>query len=132
MKRSGNVGLVLMGGAAFAATFAVGMGYFAWQKPSQAAPSATAQPAAAQPAQTCTQRPDGTQNCQQPRRGFSFYVFPSWGSDSSSAQPARQQSAAFSGSARTTTASYSTSASGVERSGFGSSAKSSFRASAGG
>ena len=42
MKRSGNVGLVLMGGAAFAATFAGGMAYFAWQKPSHAAQPQTA------------------------------------------------------------------------------------------
>ncbi len=38
MKRSGSVALVLMGAATFAATFAGGMAYFAWQKPSHAAP----------------------------------------------------------------------------------------------
>jgi hypothetical protein len=37
MKRSENVGLMLMGGAVFAATFAGGMTYMAMQRPSYAA-----------------------------------------------------------------------------------------------
>ncbi len=66
MKRSGQVGLVVMGGAAFAATFAAGMAYFAWQKPSHAAQPVQTVTAA----QNCTTRADGTQNCQPARRGF--------------------------------------------------------------
>ena len=72
MKRSENVGLVMMGGAAFAATFAVGMAYYAWQKPRNAA-----QPQAAAAAQNCTTRPDGTQSCEPARRGFGYYLLPS-------------------------------------------------------
>jgi len=71
MKRSGQVGLMLMGGAAFAATFAGGVGYLAWQKPGHAA-----QPQAAAAAQNCTTRPDGTQNCQPTQRGFAYYLLP--------------------------------------------------------
>ena len=58
MKRSDNVGLMMMGGAAFAATFAVGMAYLAWQKP-----ATPRQPQAAAAAQNCTTRPDGARNC---------------------------------------------------------------------
>src|SRR5258705_3471177 len=119
MKRSENVGLMLMGGAAFAATFAGGMTYFAMQKPSHAA---------AQSAQACTPRSDGTQNCSA-QRGFTYYFYPShwsWGGGSS-ADPNRQQAALTSTSRTTPTA-----ATGTERSGFGSTAESSFRVSAGG
>src|SRR5688572_29324949 len=101
MKRSGNVGLVLMGGAAFAATFAAGMAYFAWQKPSHAAQSQ-----AAASTQNCTTRPDGTQNCQPVRRGFAYYLFPTFSygssasaSSASAAQP-RGQSAALTSNSR--------------------------------
>jgi len=131
MKRSGQVGLVLMGAAAFAATFAGGMAYFAWQKPSHATQAQTAAPA-----QNCTTRPDGTQNCQSARRGFAYYLFPSFsygssanGSSASSSKP-RAQSAALSNNSR----SYSPSASsGTSRGGFGSTAQSgSYRTSSAG
>ena len=131
MKRSGNVGLVLMGGAVFAATFAAGTAYFAWQKPSHAA-----QPqAAAAPAQTCTTRPDGTQNCQPARRSFAYYLFPSFGSSSASSAPdpkARTQSAALTSNSRAYSPAVDSSA--TTRGGFGTTAQSgSYRtASAGG
>ena len=132
MKRSGNVGLVLMGGAAFAATFAAGTAYFAWQKPSHAA-----QPQAAASAQTCTARPDGTQNCQPARRGFAYYLFPSfsYGSSASAASApdpkTRMQSAALTGNARAYGPAVDSSA--TTRGGFGSTANSgSYRVSAGG
>ena len=130
MKRSGNVGLVLMGGAAFAATFAAGTAYFAWQKPSHAA-----QPQAAASAQTCTARPDGTQNCQPARRGFSYYLFPSFGSSASASSApdpkTRMQSAALTGNARAYGPAVDSSA--TTRGGFGSTANSgSYRVSAGG
>jgi hypothetical protein len=138
MKRSGTVGLVMMGGAAFAATFAAGMGYFAWQKPSHAA-----QPQAAAPAQSCTTRPDGTQNCQS-TRGFAYYLLPSWSSSapeprrtqstaltSNAPEPKRTQSAALTSNARTYTP--AASPSGTTRGGFGTTAQSSsYRTSAGG
>ena len=128
MKRSGTVGLVLMGGAAFAATFAGGMAYFAWQKPSQAA---QAQPQAA--AQTCTTRPDGTQNCEPARRSFSYFLWPTWSTGTSvgaSSDAKRNSSAALTGNARSYT---SAGSSGTQRGGFGTTAQSSsFRPSAGG
>ena len=131
MKRSGQVGLVLMGAAAFAATFAGGMAYFAWQRPSQAAQEQTAASA-----QNCTTRPDGTQNCQPARRGFAYYLFPSFSYGSSAgasgaAEPRpKSQSAALSNNAR----SYSPSvAGGTSRGGFGSTAQSgSYRTSSAG
>ena len=125
MKRSENVGLVVMGGASFAATFAAGMTYFSWQKPSHAG-----QPQAA--AQTCTQRPDGTQSCEPARRGFTYYLFPSWGSSgsASASEAKRTSSAALTSNARAST---SVSPSGTTRGGFGGTAQSgSFRVSAGG
>ena len=124
MKRSENVGLVMMGGAAFAVTFAAGMTYYAWQKPSHAG-----QP---QAAQTCTQRPDGTQSCEPARRGFTYYLFPSWGSSgsASASEAKRTSSAALTSNARAST---SVSPSGTTRGGFGGTAQSgSFRVSAGG
>jgi hypothetical protein len=123
MKRSGTVGLVMMGGAAFAATFAGGMTYFAWQKPSHAAQAQTA-------AQNCTPRPDGTQNCEPTRRGFTYYLWPQWSTSTSSTDPKRTQSAALTGNARSYT---SAGSSGTQRGGFGTTAQSSsFRTSAGG
>jgi len=127
MKRSGTVGLVMMGGAAFAATFAGGMAYFAWQKPSQAA-SATA------PTQSCTPGPDGTQNCQPARRGFVYYLLPSFaygssGTASRAPEPKRAQSVALINNTRA----YTPNPSGVTRGGFGTTARSnSYRTSAGG
>ena len=97
MKRSGQVGLMLMGGAAFAATFAGGVGYLAWQKPSHAA-----QPQAAAAAQNCTTRPDGTQNCQPTQRGFAYYLLPRFifgGSSTSVANVPAPQPAAFASNA---------------------------------
>jgi hypothetical protein len=171
MKRSNSVGLVVMGGAVFAATFAGGTTYMAWQKPVRAAqpqlavqqpavaqlPDAQAQPAAlapqpaaqpqaaaAQPqaaAQNCTPRPDGT--CQQPaQRGFTYYLLPQFGSSSStsSAPAPKPQQAAFSSGSRSAALTNNArpnnspvSSSGVQRSGFGSTASSStYRVSAGG
>jgi hypothetical protein len=135
MKRSGSVALVLMGAATFAATFAGGMAYFAWQKPSHAA---TAQPVASQ--QTCTPRPDGTQSCQPQRRGYAYYFYPRWvsgwsgGSSSSSEPRSRTQTAAFSGTSSSNSRNYSPAAkSDTMRGGFGSTAGSgSYRVSAGG
>ena len=108
---------MLMGGAAFAATFAGGMTYFAWQKPSHAAQSA----------QSCVRQP-GTQNCEPARRGFAYYFYPgwSWGGGSSS-KPQRE--AALSNNSRSTAPAAN---SGTVRSGFGSSAQVSSRVSAGG
>ena len=131
MKRSGNVGLMLMGGAAFAATFAGGMTYLAWQKPSHAA---SAQAAAAQ---TCTTRPDGTQNCQPARRGFAYYLFPTfaYGSSASASSSTpdpkpRTQSAALTSNSRAYTPAVD---SGTTRGGFGSTASSgSYRTSSAG
>jgi hypothetical protein len=133
MKRSGQVGLVLMGAAAFVATFAAGSAVFAWQKqPSHA--TETAQGAA----QTCTPRTDGTKECEPARRGFAYYLYPRWSGWSwgwgSSYEPMRRQDVALSNNPRsyTPTSSAVPSGGGVERSGFGSSAKGSFRISAGG
>jgi hypothetical protein len=119
MKRSENVGLMLMGGAVFAATFAGGMTFMTMQRPSSAA-------------QACTSAPNGAQNCQPSSRGFTYFFYPShwsWGSGASSGTKPQQQ-AALTGTSRP--AATTVSASGTERSGFGSSAKSSFRVSAGG
>jgi hypothetical protein len=126
MKRSENVGLVVMGGAAFAATFAAGMTYYSWQKPSNAA-----QPQAVASAQNCTTRPDGTQSCQATQRGFMYYLLPSWGSSgTSTAQAKPAHSAALTGNARASTPAVN---SGTARGGFGGTAQStSFRPSAGG
>ena len=128
MKRSGNVGLVLMGGAAFAATFAAGMAYFAWQKPSHAA--------TAQPAQSCTPQP-GTESCEPVRRGFAYYFYPRWTWSpgwgwGNSYEPKRQEAALTNNSRSYVPASSKIAGGSVERSGFGSSAKGSFRVSAGG
>ena len=133
MKRSGNVGLVVMGGAAFAATFAAGMTYFAWQKPSHAA-----QPQMAAAAQNCTTRPDGTQSCQPAQRGFMYYLIPrfGYGSSSTASAPVSQpkpasQSAALTGNSRAYTP--AATPSGTTRGGFGTTAQStSIRKSAGG
>ena len=127
MKRSENVGLIVMGGAAFAATFVAGMTYFAWQKPSHAGQTQQAA------AQTCTTRPDGTQSCQATQRGFTYYLFPTWGSSTNagSAQTGRTASAALTNNARASTPAVSPS--GTTRGGFGGTAQSgSFRVSAGG
>jgi len=128
VKRSENVGLVVMGAAAFVATFAGGMAYSAWQKPSHAAQ------AEAVAEQRCTTRADGTQECQPQRRGFAYYIFPryfhgwSWGSSAS--EPVRRE-AALAGNSRS--GGVAVSNTGIARSGFGSTAKSpSIRVSAGG
>jgi hypothetical protein len=134
MKRSGQVGLVLMGAATFVATFAAGSAVMAWQKPSQAAQAQTQAVAD----QNCALRPDN-QNCQPQRRGFASYLYPrftsgwSWGWGSSY-EPMRRQDVALSNNVRSSTPTNSTvpGSGGVERSGFGSSAKGSFRISAGG
>jgi hypothetical protein len=127
MKRSGQVGLVLMGAATFVGTFAAGTAYFAWQKPSHAA--------GAQTAQSCTTRPDETQNCEPARRGFAYYLFPrsswSWGWGNSY-EPRRQEAALSNNSRSYAPTSTVPAGTVVERSGFGSTAKGSFRVSAGG
>lgn len=122
MKRSENVGLMLMGGAVFAATFAGGMTYMAMQRSSHAA------------AQSCTPAPNGAQTCQPASRGFTYYFYPGhwgWGSSNTAAAPQRSQQAALT-STSSRPAATTVSASGTERSGFGSSAKTSMRVSAGG
>lgn len=114
MKRSENVGLAVMGVAAFAATFAGASVYMA-------------KPSTAQSAQSCAQRPDGTQPCE--RRGFTSYFFHGW-SSSGSAQPMKTQGVALTANARS---SVPVSSTGVVRGGFGTTGGSpSFRISAGG
>ena len=113
----------MMGGAAFAGTFALGMAYFAWQKPSHAAP--------AQP-QNCTTRADGTQDCKRSSRGFAYFLYPSYFSGSSGAnatEPKRTQGAALTSNSRIASPAPT---SGTVRDGFGSTAKRSIRVSAGG
>jgi hypothetical protein len=115
MKRSASLGLVVMGAAAFTATFAGGSAFMAWRKPA--------------PSQTCTPRPDGTQACAPTRtpvaaaRSFHVSLLPTW---MSSATPAT--GLADSGRSAPATAT----ADGTVRRGFGASAKTAFRGSAGG
>lgn len=130
MKRSGNVGLVLMGAATFAATFAAGTAYLVWSKPAGAVQAnALAQP------QSCMTRPDGSQDCQPRPRSYSYYVFPShgygwWGWSRSADATARPQVAALtSTSSRAYVPAPSTD---TVRSGFGSTAQGFTRVSAGG
>jgi hypothetical protein len=86
-----------------------------------------AKPGASQSAQSCTTRPDGTQNCE--RRGFSTYLFHGW-SGNSSAEPPKTQGAALISNARSSTPA---SSAGIVRGGFGSTGSSApFRVSAGG
>src|ERR1700704_5340404 len=122
MKRSGQVGLVVMGAAAFAATFGSVYAY-------RAVPTAMAQ----QPGAGCTLRQDGTQNCQPVQRSFAHYLIPSYfhgGSSIGSAQSPNVRGAALTNSSRTAMPAANT---GVVRSGFGATAGSgSFRVSAGG
>ena len=114
MKRSEQVSLAFMGVAAFAATFASATLY-------------TAKPGTSQPAQSCTTRPDGTQNCE--RRVSSTYLFHGWWG-SGSAGPAKTQGAALTSNPRSSTPA---SSAGTVRAGFGSTGSSTFfRASAGG
>ena len=112
MKRSENVGLMVMGGAVFAATFAGGMTYMAMQRPSYAA-------------QTCTPAP---RHAELPaglaRLHLLLSIRVNWGSSASTNAKPQQQAALTSTSRPAAT---TVSASGTERSGFGSSAKSSFR-----
>jgi hypothetical protein len=129
MKRSGQVGLVLMGAATFVATFAGGMAYFASQKPSHAA---QAQSVADQ--QSCAPPADGTRTCEPQRRSFTYYFYPrwvhgwSWGWSSSS-DYSRTQTAALSNNSRSSMPA----AGSATRGGFGSTAGSgSYRVSAGG
>ena len=89
MKRSGQVGLAIMGVAAFGATYASVAAYRASPAPM------SSQPAAA--AQTCATHPDGTQNCERARRGFAYYLLPSFmhGSASPTSSAPKPQGAAF-------------------------------------
>ena len=128
MKRSENVGLVVMGAAVFAATFAGGMAYSAWQKPSHASQAQTVAD------QRCTMRSDGTQDCQPQRRGFVYYLVPSyfhgWSWGGSANKTVTREAALVSNSRNATAA---VSKTGVQRSGFGDTAKNkSIRVSAGG
>jgi hypothetical protein len=92
MKRSGQVGLAVMGVAAFAATYASVAAYRSAPAPMGGAQSA---------AQTCTTRPDGTQNCEPARRGFAYYLLPNfmYGSSSGTSSAPKPQSAALAGHA---------------------------------
>src|SRR5262245_65873259 len=104
-----------MGAAAFAATFAGGMALSAWQKPSHAAEGQ------AIAGQQCTTRSDGTQDCQPQRRGFAYYLVPSyfhgwsWGSSTSKTVT---REAALVGNSRS--GGVTVSSTGVQRAGFGS------------
>jgi hypothetical protein len=141
MKRSGQVGLVVMGVAAFAGTYASVAAYRASTAPQSAA-------------QTCTTRPDGTQSCEPTRRGFSYYLIPHFmaGSSSAAAATPKPQAAAFASQPAALTASApaaaaktppatltyiarpttSASTSSAQRGGFGTTAQSNIRVSAGG
>ena len=128
VKRSENVGLVVMSGVAFAATFAAGMTYFAWQRPGQAAQG---QPQTV--ASSCASGADN-QNCQPERRGYAYYLFPrfsgwSWGWSGGS-EPRTREVALTNGRSISAPSGAS---SGTLRSGFGSTGRStSIRISAGG
>jgi hypothetical protein len=89
MKRSGQVGLAVMGVVAFAGTYAAVAAYRAGTSSSASQPQSAAQ--------TCTTRPDGTQSCEPARRGFSYYLIPSFmhGASSAAASTPRPQAAAF-------------------------------------
>ena len=121
MKRSGQVGLVAMGAVAFVGTYAATSTYMA-------------RPGSAQAAQSCTTRPDGTQNCEPTRRSFTYHLFPHWSWGAASATPMRTQDVALTGNARPVSASYQPAGSaGTQRGGFGATARSgSFFTSAGG
>jgi len=117
MKRSEQVSLAFMGVAAFAATFASATLYMA-------------KPGTSQSAQSCTARPDGTQNCE--RRSSSSTYLVHGGSGSGSAEPKKTQGAALISNAHARSSMPASSA-GIERGGFGATgASTSFRASAGG
>jgi hypothetical protein len=113
MKRSASLGLVVMGAAAFTASFAGGSAFLAWKNPAQP--------------QTCTPRPDGTQACSQPRTsngGARFVYLPSSSGISTTAAPVV-------GSANAAAPALAVK-DGTARRGFGASAKTAFRGSAGG
>jgi hypothetical protein len=117
MKRSASLGLVVMGAAAFTATFAGGSAFMAWRNPAQS--------------QTCVPRPDGTQACTPTRTpaGVARYVhvalFP--GSSAAATPPVRAADAAAPAPAPVRVMQ-----DGTMRRGFGASAKTAFRGSAGG
>jgi hypothetical protein len=118
MKRSGQVGLVVMGAATFVATFGSVYAYRAGstiaQRPSDCAP-----------------RADVAQNCQPAQRSFVHYFYPGYfhAANVGSADP-RARSAPLTNSSRTAMPAANT---GVVRSGFGATGGSgSFRVSAGG
>jgi hypothetical protein len=91
MKRSGQVGLVVMGAAAFVGTYASVAAYRASSAPQSAAQTA---------AQACTPRPDGTQNCEPARRSFGYYLIPHFmHASSAAASTPKAQPAALAGQA---------------------------------
>lgn len=121
MKRSVN--MALMGVAAFTASFAGGSAYLAWQKPSQA--------------QSCTTKPDGTQSCTSTRTpaGVARYVYISSFPDRAAAStpsPARTDTAAPMRPSAAVAAAAPADQQRTVRRGFGASAKTAFRSSAGG
>ena len=123
MKRSENVGLVVMGGAAFAATFAAGMAYFAGRsRAMRGSRKRRRRPARRAPTARRTAKPA--------RRGFTYYLFPRWGRrlERSCARAETQvESAALTSNPRASTP--SASPSGTTRGGFGTTAQNaSFRA----
>jgi hypothetical protein len=115
MKRSASLGLVVMGAAAFTASFAGGSAFLAWQNPAQSL--------------ACTSRPDGTQACSTTRTpaGIARYVhvslFP--GNSAATTPAVRATGAATPAPARALQ-------DGTTRRGFGASARTAFRGSAGG
>src|SRR5262245_18857605 len=134
MKRSGSVALVVMGTAAFAASFAGASTYMAWNKPNAAAaPPHQQQQALASPQQNCTTQPDGTRVCQSQQRSTGYHWF--WGGWHSPSQteaktPPKTQTAAFAPAQRKSVPGISTS--DATRGGFGAMAHANMHASAGG
>lgn len=120
MKRSSNIGLVVMGAAAFTATFAGASAFMAWRKPAQPQP--------------CTQSPDGTQACTSSRSstGVARYVNGTFFYGSSAKAAPAAGIADSSAALRPATRPPAALADGTTRRGFGSSAKLAFRGSAGG
>ena len=120
MKRSNGVGLVAMGALAFTASFAGGSALLSWQKP--------------EPQQTCTTGADGRQTCSTPRGSSRYWPsFHYWGY--SQGATAATPAAPTNSGARLVAGSPGAGPSGIDtttRRGFGASARTAFRGSAGG
>ena len=133
MKRSGSVALVVMGTAAFAASFAGGSAYLAWSKPSASAQPQVQTQALASPQQNCTTRPDGTRVCQNQSRSYGYHLFwGGWGSSNTAETRPQQktQTAALAPAQRSYSPGVTTS--DTARGGFGTVAHANMSKSAGG